>query len=156
METTQLREDRDRAPEQAAMQLERIVEMVQRLRHARECTVKNCTAGSLGGDGYETAQEYHDAEAARDCLTESPLSVEVRTDWHTVGAVDACTPTDYKILLCWGGPAVQIVGTLDQYNQPDSAELQHQDWFTEWTPFPIRAEMEAALIAYASEFYFDQ
>jgi hypothetical protein len=61
-----------------------------------------------------------------------------------------------KILLCWGGPAVQIVGTLDEHNQPDSAELQHQDWFTEWTPFTIRAETEAALIAYASEFYFDQ
>jgi hypothetical protein len=147
-----MREDRDRAPEQAAIQLESIVEMVERLRHARECTVSNCTAGSKVGD----AQEYHDEEAARDCIIDSPLSVEVRTDWHTVGAVDACKPTDYKILLCWGGPAVQIVGALDEHNQPDSAELQHQDWFTEWTPFPVRAEMEAALIAYASEFYFDQ
>jgi hypothetical protein len=73
-----------------------------------------------------------------------------------VGAVNAAKPTHYKLLLCWGGPAVQIVGTLDDYNQPDSAELQHQDWFTEWTPFPISAEMEATLIAYAAEFYFDQ
>jgi hypothetical protein len=95
METTQSRAEHDRAPEQAAIQLESIVEMVERLRHARECPVSNCAAGSVGGDGYN-AQEYHDAAAARDSLTDSPLSVEVRTDWHTVGAVDACKPTDYK------------------------------------------------------------
>jgi hypothetical protein len=145
----------ERAKEQAALQLQGIVRMVAWLQHARECEVKNCAEGSEGGDGYATAAEYHDAEQAREFLTDAPLSVEVRTDWHGVGAVEAAKPTHYKILLCWGGPAVQIIGTLDQYNQPDSAELQHQDWYTELTLCPIRAEMEAALIAYSSEFYFD-
>ena len=146
----------DRAKEQAALQLQGIMRMVKWLQHARECEVKNCSEGSEGGDGYATAREYHDEEQAREFLTDAPLSVEVRTDWHTVGAVEAATPTHYKILLCWGGPAVQLVGTLDDSNQPDSAELQYQDWLTEWTRFPTTREDEADLIAYATAFYFDQ
>jgi hypothetical protein len=84
------------------------------------------------------------------------LSVEVRTDWHTVGAVEAAKPTHYKILLCWGGPAVQIVGTLDEYNQPDSVRLQYQDWFTEWTDFLLTDEEEQMVIKYAQQCYFDE
>ena len=78
----------------------------------------------------------HDEDTAREAITDDVLSVEVRTDWHTVGAVEACKPTHYKILLCWGGPAVQIIGTLDAYNQPDSAKLQYQDWFTDVAGLP--------------------
>jgi hypothetical protein len=149
-------EDTDRACKQAAAQLASIVEMVAWLTHARECKVAGCREGCTGGDGYANAEEYHDEEAAREFLTDSPLSVEVRTDWHAVGAVEAAKPTHYTILLCWGGPAVQIIGSLDQYNQPDSAALQYQDWFTEWTTFPTTDKDDAALVSYATEFYFDQ
>ena len=62
----------------------------------------------------------------------------------------------YKILLCWGGPAVQILGTLDDSNQPDSARLQYQDWFTEWTDYLLTKEEEQTLMKYAQQFYFDQ
>ena len=61
-----------------------------------------------------------------------------------------------KILLCWGGPAVQIVGTLDDDNQPDSAELQYQDWFTSWIDYPLTQDDEADVLLYAAEFSFDQ
>ena len=149
-------EDTERACQQAAAQLASIAEMVEWLTHARECTASGCAEGCTGGDGYANTQEYHDEEAAREFLTDSPLSVEVRTDWHAVGAVEAAKPTHYKILLCWGGPAVQIAGSLNQYNQPDSAELQYQDWFIEWMHFPMTGEDEAVLIAYATEFYFDE
>jgi hypothetical protein len=84
------------------------------------------------------------------------LSVEVRTDWHTVGAVEAAKPTHYKILLCWGGPSVQIVGTLDDSNQPDSATLQYQDWFTEWMDYPLTDEEEQVVMKYAQQCYFDE
>ena len=73
-----------------------------------------------------------------------------------MGAVEAAKPTHYKILLCWGGPAVQIVGTLDQYNQPDNAQLQHQDWFTEWTNYPLTHDDQQTLITYVQQFSFDQ
>jgi hypothetical protein len=72
-----------------------------------------------------------------------------------VGAVEACKPTHYKILLCTGGPAVQIVGTLDGGNQPDSARLQYQDWCTEWTNYPLTDAEEETLMKYAQQFYFE-
>jgi hypothetical protein len=51
---------------------------------------------------------------------------------------------------------VQIIGTLDEYNQPDSAKLQYQDWFTEWENYPLTDEQEQAVITYAREFTFDE
>src|SRR2546422_8830708 len=82
-------EDTDRACQQAAAQLASIVEMVEWFTHAREGRASGCTEGCTGGDGYANTQEYHDEEAAREFLTDSPLSVEVRTDWHAVGAGEA-------------------------------------------------------------------
>jgi hypothetical protein len=45
---------------------------------------------------------------------------------------------EYRILLCTGGPAVQITGNLSSYNEPAAATLQHQDWFLPWTDYPPR------------------
>jgi hypothetical protein len=42
------------------------------------------------------------------------------------------------------------------HNQPDSARLEYQDWFTEWTSYLLTDDEEQALITYAREFYFDQ
>jgi hypothetical protein len=84
------------------------------------------------------------------------LSVEVRTDWHAVGAMEAAKPTHYKLLLCWGGPAVQIIGTLDEHNQPDSARLQCQDRFTPWIDCVLTDAEEQTLLTYAREFWFDE
>jgi hypothetical protein len=106
--------DSERARQQAGAQLASIEESVTCLEHAQACDDAACGADCP-----------HDEDTAREAIIDDVLSVEVRTDWHTVGAVEACKPTDYKILLCWGGPAVQIVGTLDAYNRPDSATLQY-------------------------------
>ena len=83
------------------------------------------------------------------------LDVQVRGEWHTPGVMDGAAPYEYKILLCWGGPSVQIIGTLDAYNQPDSATLQYQDWFTEWMDYPLTDEEEETLLTYAQQFYFE-
>ena len=144
MTTTHI-EEAQRAYIEAHAQLESIRELVTCLDHA--CT---CDDAACGADC------PHDEDEAREAITDDVLSVEVRTDWHTVGAVEAAKPTHYRILLCWGGPAVQIVGTLDQYNQPDSAQLQYQDWFTAWTNYPLTDDDQQVLITYAQQFYFDQ
>jgi hypothetical protein len=144
MDTTQYKEE-NRAREQAGAQLASIEELVTCLEHAEECDDTACGADCP-----------HDENEAREAITDDVLSVEVRTDWHTVGAVEAAKPTHYKILLCWGGPSVQIVGTLDKYNQPDSARLQYQDWFTEWTDFLLTDEEEQMVIKYSQQFYFDE
>ena len=120
--------DAKRAVQEARAQLASIEDLVACLHHADECTDTACGADCT-----------HDWNEAREAILDDPLTVEVRTDWHRVGAVEAAKPTHYKILLCWGGPAVQIVGTLDAHNQPESAALEHQDWFTEWTTYPLSA-----------------
>jgi hypothetical protein len=51
---------------------------------------------------------------------------------------------------------VQILGALDEHGQPYSAELQYQDWFTEWMDYSLTDTEEQMLVMYAQQFYFDQ
>ena len=134
----------ERAETQARAQLASIEDLVKCLEHAEECNDRGCGADCP-----------HEPDEAREGILNDPLCLEVRGAWHTPAAFDACAPYEYKILLCWGGPAVQIIGTLDAYNQPDSARLQYQDWFTEWTDYPLTHGAEETLIKYAREFSFD-
>jgi hypothetical protein len=143
--SNRVNETEERAYRQAGIQLASIEDLVKCLEHAESCDTADCGADCP-----------HDVDTAREAIMEDALSVDVRTDWHGVGALEACKPTDYKILLCWGGPAVQIVGTLDEHNQPDSARLQYQDWFTEWEDYPLTDEQEETLVKYAQQFYFDE
>ena len=99
--------------------------------------------------------EYHEPDKARERIEEDALSVEVRTDWHAVGAEDD-KPTEYNILLCTGGPAVRIIGRLTEYGEPETASIEYQDWFKPWTRLPIDGDDEDALLAYASVFWFGE
>ena len=49
----------------------------------------------------------------------------------------------------------RVAGTLDDSNQPDSAKLQYQDWFTEWTDYPLTDAEEETVITYAQQFSFE-
>jgi hypothetical protein len=77
---------------------------------------------------------------------------KVRSDWVSVGG--DFEPTEYKILLTTGGPAAQIVGELDEYKQPKTAQFQYQDWFKSWTTAHTTPEEDATLLEYAGFFYF--
>ena len=138
-------EDTERARTQAGAQLASIADLVTCLEHAEDCGDTKCGADCT-----------HDADAARDAITGDALDVQVRGEWHTPGAIDACAPYEYKILLCWGGPSVQIIGILNEHNVPDSARLQYQDWFTEWMEYPLTKAEEQTLMKYAQQFYFDE
>lgn len=77
------------------------------------------------------------------------LSIEVRSDWRAIGSDDT-VPTHYRVLLAWGGPALQITGELDKYGEVETAELQYQDWFTPWVGFHSGTEeQDAAILEYA-------
>jgi hypothetical protein len=123
--------DTQHALEQAQAQLESIREMVEALRKA------------------ETDNER---DAAREVILEDPLTVEVRSGWTSPG--DEMDPEEYMILLCTGGPAVRITGSLNQYFEPDTAQIEYQDWFTPWVEMVISNEDETALLEYCREFYF--
>ncbi len=159
----------DRGRGQAKAQFSGIVEMVKRLKHCQECSGgEDCkltdqeiiegldTTWKEGQTASEDEKsEYHDEGKARQATDEDPLSVEVRSDWHTPGEGDN-KPSEYNILLCTGGPACRITGDLDEHGQPESAHLQHQDWFTPWENLGMSTEEEALLLFYAQQFYFGE
>jgi hypothetical protein len=62
----------------------------------------------------------------------------------------------YFILLCTGGPAVRMIGELDEYGEPETARLQYQDWGTPWTDYPNAGDMEEIMLEYARQFYFGE
>jgi hypothetical protein len=110
--------------------------------------------------GYD-ADEWAELEAAAgDCesqedaqqrIQEDPLSVQVRSGWVNVGETFAAE--EFEILLCTGGPAVRIMGELDEHNQPSRAFMQYQDWGTSWTDY-FEEGVAASCLEYAQQFYF--
>lgn len=101
------------------------------------------------------------AEAVREEIQECPLSVEVRSDWYTLTPGADMKPYEYRITLTWGGPALQITGTLDQYQHPETVRLEYQDWGTPWTEyvsgdFNEYKKNQAYLLKFASCFYFGE
>lgn len=138
MTTTHTDTEKNNAKAQAAAQLASIVEMVGKLNREQE-------AGN--DDAYIEAQEDIQADA---------LEVCVRSGWTPCGDVPF-RAEEFMILLCTGGPAVRIVGTLDEHSQPDKARLEYQDWFTPWTPYCGMTEAESdTLLTYCQQFYFGE
>lgn len=95
---------------------------------------------------------FNSANQIIDVIHEEPLSVQVRSCWHNPG--EPAAPEDYEVLLCTGGPAVRITGSLGNWTAPDSATLQCQDWFMPWTDVPTSLEQDKALLWYANQFYY--
>lgn len=124
--------NKDNAASQAKAQLDSIIEMV-------------------------TALDTEDDDArdeARERILEDALSVEVRSDWEVPGAT--FTASEYRVLLCTGGPAVQIVGNLSEHGEPETARLMYQDWFTPWSELIVTGSDRAALMSYVQQFYFGE
>jgi hypothetical protein len=130
----------ENAATQAQAQLESIREMVKALREADE-------------SGDDAA-----LEAAETTIREDALDVQVRSGWYSPGGTDdEKKPQEFTILLCTGGPAVRIIGELDQYGQPETARIEHQDWFTPWTNYHLHmATDEEILLTYCRQFYFSE
>ncbi len=109
-------------------------------------------------NGEELAELANDAgssesrEDAEQRIQEDPLSVEVRSDWVTLG--EPMEAGEFVILLGTGGPATRIRGELNQYKEPDRAWLEAQDWGTPWTQY-FGADQDV-LLTYARQFYFGE
>lgn len=106
------------------------------------------TAATLEGE------PQTDAEAVRERIQEGPLSVEVRSGWYEPG--DDSTPEEFCILLSTGGPALRLMGDLDEHGQPTRAYLQYQDWGTPWTDYWAGEGSGEVLLTYAQQFYFGE
>lgn len=127
----------DHGQRQAVAQLESIREMVKALKDS------------------EHSSRHDLSDQAVQAIQEDPLSVLVRSGWNGVGELNM-PPEEFEILLCTGGPACRIIGTLDQYNQPETARIEYQDWGTPWTEYRLDAEEEADVLTYSRQFYFGE
>jgi hypothetical protein len=137
MKTEQQIKDEDRAKDQARAQFESIIKMMTALKDADE------------------ADNEDAREDVRQTISEDPLSVRIRDGWRNVG--EKAEVEEFEILLCTGGPAVRIIGELGQYNEPERATIQYQDWFTSWTDYPLDSvEDDDILLSYCRCFYFEE
>lgn len=108
----------------------------------------------------DDAEELHELEAsvgdcededsARERITEDPLSLRVfgervEGEWRA---------DNYELLLTTGGPAVRIIGDLDDSGEPTNARLQVQDWGKPWTDY-FEADSDV-LMAYVQCFCFGE
>ena len=102
---------------------------------------------------HEEPEAWHDEDAARRHIEEAPLSIEVRSGWHTPN--DQAEATEYNILLGTGGPASRIIGDLEN-GQPTSARFEYQDWFKPWTEAQTTSEENSTMLEWAQIFYFGE
>lgn len=154
----------DRAKQQAMAQMANIEVLVHRLQHVEDCKNDHtCTLddGTLTAaldygrnDHVKAREDYHDYEKTMETIQDDPIHVEVRSGWHIPGAEIDSHNEEYNILFCTGGPAVRIIGGLDEYNEPQSATLEYQDWGTPWTE--LKEANEDTLLQYANCFYFGE
>jgi len=132
----------ERAKEQARAQIDSICEMMEALTVARE-------GGVVTYDGDEL-----DEDQIRERIEENALSVQVRSNWQSQG--ETLKPAKFEILLCTGGPAVRIIGDIGQHDEPDTAKVEYQDWFTAWTEYRnTTPEEEQAILGYCRMYYWE-
>lgn len=96
------------------------------------------------------AGECNDREDAETRIDQDALEVSVRSGWQTPH--DEPEWAEFKIVLCTGGPHVEIRGELEQ-GAPTRARLVYSDWFTGMAERVNEDDDEDALLAYASRFF---
>ena len=96
--------------------------------------------------------DYDQQDELRESILNNALSVEFRSGWYS-SPEDEKKAEEFRILLAWGGPALRIIGELDDYG-PVNPKLQFQDWGTLWTDFEITEDQQKALNWFCNCFYF--
>lgn len=99
----------------------------------------------------KAAGDCEDEEQARQRIEEDPLSVEVRSDWINYG--EELTPSEFRIVLCTGGPHVELVGDLDHNGEPFRVRVLYKDWNESGELFDFDHD---AVLTYCRCFYFAQ
>lgn len=91
-------------------------------------------------------------EALNEYVSDMPLSVRVRSDWHSPG--ETFEAAEFEILLSTGGPACRIIGELNR-GSVERPVLQHNHWFEPWTESSYDIDTDA-LLWFCEQFYFGE
>ena len=95
------------------------------------------------------AGEWSDRDDVQEDIQEDPLSIEVRSGWADVG--ETLTPEEFRIVLCTGGPHVEILGELDEHGEPARVRVLYCDWSESGELYDFDHE---AVLTYCREFTF--
>lgn len=99
----------------------------------------------------EAAGDCKDQDDARTRIEEGPLSLEFRSGWVTDKT--EMVAEEFCLLLTTGGPAVRILGDLND-GQATRSYLQVQDWGTAWTDY-YEDGIGEVLMTYVNVFCFE-
>ena len=110
---------------------------------------------TLYGDKREVKEylEYEDelsTERIDELVHQEPLEIATRS--QRANFQDEFESSDFKILLCTGGPAVRIFGSCEG-GYPSDIELQHQDWFTPWESVRGLSEIQREAMEWFCNFF---
>ena len=102
----------------------------------------------------QESNDYNQQDELRESVLNSALSIQFRSGWYSslYDRVRIGQPAEFKILLSWGGPALRVIGELNDYG-PVNPKLQYQDWGTSWTDYEITEDQEEALNWFCNCFY---
>ena len=136
--------EKDHALQNAIGHIESIVKDYERLSYLESLNPTSC-------------EEEEEIEQMKESILNSALSVEFRSGWYSSPeSIADLKPEEFKILLTWGGPALRVIGDLNQYKEPENIKMQYQDWGTCWTDLKITEEQQEALNWFCSCFYFGE
>lgn len=154
----------DRAEDQARAQVRSISEMVaarevdydrlQELRDERDTLseedYRNWPDSGELAELEAAAGDCKDADEARERIEQDALSVEVRSGWQSPGEA-GMGPEEFRIVLCTGGPHVELVGELDEHCEPSSVRVLYREWGTSGELFDFDRD---TVLTYCRCFYF--
>ena len=101
-----------------------------------------------------TMEQKEEIEQIKESILNSALSVEFRSGWNS--NPNELEIEEFKILLTWGGPALRVIGELNQYKEPENIKMQFQDWGTFWTDFEMTENQREGLDWFCNCFYFGE
>lgn len=115
------------------------------------CEIETDEDGDLISVEYDHC-DYSSTEDVIDTVKDNALSVEVRSTWTT--NTESFEAEEFRIVLCTGGPHVEIRGNIGLHGQPEDPEVYSSDWFEGLQRFPL-ADYDA-LEWFCGLFYFGE
>ena len=133
--------EKDHALQNAIGHIESIVEDFEKISYLESLNVTS-------------SEDEEEIEQIKESILNSALSVEFRSGWTS--NPNELEIEEFKILLTWGGPALRVIGDLNQYKELENIKMQFQDWGTCWTDFEITENQQEALNWFCNCFYFGE
>ena len=132
------------AKNQAKAQVESIVSLIQHL---------NWDWGGLAYDEIPEDCDYQSREDVEQAIQEYPISVEVRSGWAS--SYNSFEAAEFRIVLCTGGPHVEIQGDIGLHGQPENVKVFFADWGSSGE-YMLSEEEREAVTEFCQQFYFGE